>query len=31
MGLAMNENIQVGLLDLDICGPSVPRMLGLEK
>ena len=31
MGLAMDENIQVGLLDLDICGPSVPRMLGLEK
>lgn len=21
---------QVGLLDIDICGPSVPRMLGLE-
>jgi Mrp family chromosome partitioning ATPase len=21
---------QVGLLDVDICGPSVPRMLGLE-
>ncbi len=20
----------VGLLDIDICGPSVPRMLGLE-
>ena len=22
--------IQVGLLDIDICGPSVPKMLGLE-
>lgn len=22
--------LQVGLLDVDICGPSVPRMLGLE-
>ncbi|KAL8124243.1 hypothetical protein AgCh_012038 [Apium graveolens] len=23
-------DIQVGLLDIDICGPSVPKMLGLE-
>ena len=22
--------LQVGLLDIDICGPSIPRMLGLE-
>ena len=22
--------LQVGLLDIDICGPSVPKMLGLE-
>lgn len=22
---------QVGLLDLDLCGPSIPRMLGLGK
>lgn len=22
--------VQVGLLDIDICGPSVPKMLGLE-
>ena len=21
---------QVGLLDIDICGPSIPRMLGLQ-
>lgn len=28
--LAMDENINVGLLDIDICGPSVPRMMGLE-
>jgi len=20
----------VGILDIDICGPSIPRMLGLE-
>jgi Mrp family chromosome partitioning ATPase len=25
-----DENTNVGLLDIDICGPSVPRMLGLE-
>ncbi len=25
-----DENCNVGLLDIDICGPSVPRMLGLE-
>ncbi|CAL9768482.1 unnamed protein product [Musa acuminata subsp. burmannicoides] len=23
-------NYQVGLLDIDICGPSIPKMLGLE-
>jgi len=23
--------IKVGLLDVDLCGPSIPRMLGLEK
>lgn len=22
--------MQVGLLDIDICGPSMPKMLGLE-
>ena len=22
--------VQVGLLDLDICGPSIPRMCGVE-
>lgn len=22
--------MQVGLLDIDICGPSIPKMLGLE-
>ena len=27
---ADSELTQVGLLDIDICGPSVPRMLGLE-
>lgn len=28
--LALDENVNVGLLDIDICGPSVPRMMGLE-
>ena len=26
-----DQSYQVGLLDVDICGPSIPRMLGLEK
>lgn len=30
LSLAQDENLNVGLLDIDICGPSVPRMLGLE-
>ena len=25
-----DHKYQVGLLDIDICGPSIPRMLGLE-
>lgn len=25
-----DSKYQVGLLDIDICGPSIPRMLGLE-
>jgi Mrp family chromosome partitioning ATPase len=25
-----NEEKEVGLLDIDICGPSIPRMLGLN-
>ncbi|XP_035195236.1 cytosolic Fe-S cluster assembly factor NUBP1 isoform X1 [Oxyura jamaicensis] len=29
-GLAADENKQVALLDIDICGPSIPKMLGLE-
>jgi Mrp family chromosome partitioning ATPase len=28
--LAQDPDIDVGILDIDICGPSVPRMLGLE-
>ena len=24
-----SQGFQVGLLDIDICGPSIPRMLGL--
>lgn len=30
MSLAQDEDVDVGLLDIDICGPSVPRMLALE-
>eukprot|EP01132_Coremiostelium_polycephalum_P001128 gene1128-1433_t len=28
--LSLDENRQVGLLDIDICGPSIPRIMGLE-
>ena len=28
--LPLAARTQVGLLDIDICGPSVPKMLGLE-
>ena len=28
--LAQDTEVDVGLLDIDLCGPSVPRMLGLE-
>jgi Mrp family chromosome partitioning ATPase len=27
---ANERSLQVGLLDIDICGPSIPRLLGLE-
>lgn len=30
LSLSQDENLNIGLLDIDICGPSVPRMLGLE-
>jgi Mrp family chromosome partitioning ATPase len=30
LSLAQDENMNIGLLDIDICGPSVPRMMGLE-
>lgn len=29
--LSRDENIQVGLLDIDICGPSVPSMMNCSK
>ncbi|NWV69840.1 NUBP1 factor, partial [Malurus elegans] len=29
-GLAADESKQVALLDIDICGPSIPKMMGLE-
>ena len=28
--LAQDSEVDVGILDIDLCGPSVPRMLGLE-
>jgi len=28
--LALDEELNVGLLDIDICGPSIPRMMGIE-
>jgi Mrp family chromosome partitioning ATPase len=28
--LALDENLNIGLLDIDICGPSIPRMMGIE-
>ncbi|KAJ3113533.1 cytosolic Fe-S cluster assembly factor nbp35, partial [Physocladia obscura] len=28
--LSQNDDTQVGLLDIDICGPSIPKMIGLE-
>ncbi len=31
LSLAQDENLNIGLLDIDICGPSIPRMLGLEN
>eukprot|EP01133_Synstelium_polycarpum_P001490 gene1490-1731_t len=29
-GLATDADTQVGLLDIDICGPSIPKIMGLE-
>ena len=31
LGLSKKENLQIGLLDVDICGPSIPRMMGIES
>ena len=31
LGLSKKENLQIGLLDVDICGPSIPRMMGIEN
>ena len=30
-GLAADEEVQVGLMDVDICGPSIPKVMGLER
>ncbi|KAJ3036010.1 cytosolic Fe-S cluster assembly factor nbp35 [Rhizophlyctis rosea] len=29
--LSFDENVQVGIMDVDICGPSLPKMTGLEE
>ncbi|KAJ8037543.1 Cytosolic Fe-S cluster assembly factor NUBP1-like [Holothuria leucospilota] len=29
-GLAQSEDLQIGVLDVDICGPSIPRVMGLD-
>ena len=29
--LSLARSLQVGLLDVDICGPSVPKLTGLEN
>ena len=26
-----HDLIQIGLLDIDICGPSIPKLMGLER
>lgn len=26
-----SRGLRVGLLDVDLCGPSIPRMLGVDK
>ena len=28
-GLATNEDLSVALLDIDICGPSIPTIMGV--
>jgi len=30
-GLALDESKQIGVLDIDICGPSLPKMFGVEN
>ncbi len=29
-GFATNPDVQVGIMDTDICGPSIPKMMGVE-
>jgi len=29
-GLALEKERQIGILDIDICGPSIPKILGVE-
>lgn len=31
LSLAQNQDLEIGLLDTDICGPSIQRMMNLEK
>lgn len=30
LAIARDPNLQVAILDVDLCGPSMPRMLGVE-
>lgn len=30
-GFAANPQSTVGLMDTDICGPSIPKMMGVEE
>lgn len=31
LALSRDESLQIGLLDIDICGPSIPKILGVEE
>jgi len=28
--LGRDENLQIGVMDVDVCGPSIPRVFGLD-
>ncbi|KAI0226207.1 Cytosolic Fe-S cluster assembly factor nubp1, partial [Massospora cicadina] len=31
LALSRDESVQVGLLDIDVCGPSIPKIMGVEE